>query len=591
MNILREYIKLLVEAPEDSPVRQPFDIPIPKDLQDIHSRMKYAGRELYLVGGAVRDALMGKSPKDYDVATNASPEEVIKILQKDTKLKLDLTGKSFGVVRVKTQAGSEYEIATFREDIGKGKGTSVKFSTIENDVQRRDLTINALFYDMDSGEVVDYVGGLEDIENGIIRAVGDPGLRFDEDRVRILRAVRFAGRMGSSLDSATKQAILEDNALIDTETGAPIPGDRITEEFIKGIKSAQDVSHFLSLVQELKLFDQILPGLDVELSEFGSQDHIAQIAALLKNNPPDLVVPALQRMRYSNNDAKTISFLLRLINLNRETAAKLKKDFKRLNLDPDHLENFAEITGTPSEAKVRGFLEFTAAPLARDPKELIAQGLEGPEIGLAMAKAEAEAYLEFMGEVRKYVRILLHETNEYGWSVSSKKNMLLDKEGMEQEDKDNQEEYLKSMALMEISLGQDLANSIAYTALVLDPASHQKLAAFAPSGWKLYAHHMTIINPANHKQRLPSHWLGEELCIKIIGIAQSAQVVTALVDLGGVPLPMKGPAYPHVTIATLPPSKPSMSNWKFKPEIGTDSDQFKAIDSILICGTIEEVLL
>ncbi len=396
--------------PADVPVRQSFDIPIPKDLQDIHSRMKYAGRELYLVGGAVRDALMGQSPKDYDVATNASPEEVIKILQKDSKLKLDLTGKSFGVVRVKTPDGSEYEIATFREDIGKGKNTSVKFSTIENDVRRRDLTINALFYEMDSGEVVDYVGGIKDIEDGIIRAVGEPGQRFDEDRIRILRAARFAGRMGSNLDAATKQAILEDNALIDTETGAPIPGDRITEEFIKGIKSAQDVSHFLSLIQELELFDQILPGLDVELSEFGSQDHIAQIAAILKNNPSDLVVPSLQRMRYSNNEIKTISFLIRIINLNQETAAKLKKDFNRLNLNPDHLENFAEITGTPSEAKVRGFLGFAAAPLAGDPKELMAQGLKGPEIGQAMANAEAEAYLEFIGEVRKYVRQILRSS-------------------------------------------------------------------------------------------------------------------------------------------------------------------------------------
>ena len=260
-NYIRSYIRELVEAPGDGPARQPLDIPVPEDLQDIHSRMKYAGRELYLVGGAVRDALMGKSPKDYDVATNASPEEVIKILQKDPKLKLDLTGKSFGVVRVKTPAGGEYEIATFREDIGKGKGTSVKFSTIENDVRRRDLTINALFYDMDSGEVVDYVGGIKDIEDGVIRAVGEPGQRFDEDRIRILRAVRFAGRMGSNLDPATKQAILEDNALIDTETGAPIPGDRITEEFIKGIKSAQDVGHFLSLVQELELFDQIFTRL------------------------------------------------------------------------------------------------------------------------------------------------------------------------------------------------------------------------------------------------------------------------------------------------------------------------------------------
>jgi poly(A) polymerase len=409
MNLLREYIRELVESQAAEPERVPLDIPIPADLKDIHKRMKYAGRELFLVGGAVRDTLLGKSPKDYDVATNASPEEVIKILQKDPQLKLDLTGKSFGVVRVKTKDGGEYEIATFREDIGKGKDTSVKFSTIENDVLRRDLTINALFYDMDSREVVDYVGGIKDIEDGIIRAVGEPGQRFDEDRIRILRAARFAGRMGSNLDPATKQAILEDNALIDTQTGQPIPADRITEEFIKGIKSAQDVSSFLSLVQELELFDQILPGLEIELSEFGSQDHIAQIAAILINNPPDLVIPTLQRMRYSNNDTKTISFLLRLINLNRETAAKLKKDFNRLSLSPDHLENFAEITGTPSEAKVRGFLEFSAAPLAGDPKELMAKGLKGPEIGLAMAQAEADAYADFIGEVRKYVRELLTE--------------------------------------------------------------------------------------------------------------------------------------------------------------------------------------
>jgi len=407
MNLIREYIRELLENVAEGPVRQSFNIPIPSDLQAIHKRLKRKGRDMYLVGGAVRDALMGKSPKDYDVATNADPEEVIKILQKDPELKLDLTGKHFGVVRIKTPTGNEYEIATFREDIGKGKGTSVKFSTIENDVRRRDLTINALFYDIELGEVVDYVGGIKDIENGVIRAVGNPAQRFSEDRIRILRAVRFAGRMGSSLDSATKQAILEDNALIDTETGIPIPGDRITTEFIKGIKSAQDVGHFLSLVQELKLFDQILPGLDVELSEFGSQDYLAQIAAVLKNNSQDIVISSLQRMRYSNDEIKTISFLLRLISLNRETAAKLKKDFNRLNLSPEHLKNFAKITGVMPESKVKRFLEFAAAPPTVSAKELMDQGLKGQEIGQTMANAEAEAYLSLIGEVRKYVKQVL----------------------------------------------------------------------------------------------------------------------------------------------------------------------------------------
>jgi len=102
-SLLRALIREALE--EETVVRQPLDIPIPADLQDIHSRMKYAGRELFLVGGAVRDTLMGKTPKDYDVATNASPEEVIKILNRDSSLRLDLTGKQFGVVRVKNKDG------------------------------------------------------------------------------------------------------------------------------------------------------------------------------------------------------------------------------------------------------------------------------------------------------------------------------------------------------------------------------------------------------------------------------------------------------------------------------------------------------
>jgi tRNA nucleotidyltransferase/poly(A) polymerase len=412
MRIKRSQLKKIIrEAVGEEPIRKSLVIPIPKDLTNIHSRIKSAGRELFLVGGAVRDALMGKSPKDYDVATNASPEEIIKILQRDTRLKLDLTGKQFGVVRVKTPEDGEYEIATFREDIGKGKATKVKFSTIEADVQRRDLTINALFYDMDSSEVVDYVGGIKDIENGVIRAVGEPGERFDEDRIRILRAIRFAGRMGADLDPKTKQAILEDNELIDTDTGQPIPADRITEEFVKGLKSSADINHLLSLTKELGMFQQILPGLEIELGETGTSDHIAQIAALLKNNSPDIVVPVLKRMRYSNDETKTIKFLLQLISLNIETAAGLKKDFNRQKINPEHLHNFAEIVDTVSEAKVRGFLEFAAAPPAGSPKELMAQGLKGPEIGLAMANAESEAYADFIGEVRQYVRELIRESH------------------------------------------------------------------------------------------------------------------------------------------------------------------------------------
>jgi tRNA nucleotidyltransferase/poly(A) polymerase len=415
---LNKYIRnIIIESLEGKPVRKRFNISIPEDLKNIHSRVKYAGRELFLVGGAVRDALMGKSPKDYDVATNASPTELIKILQKDSSLRLDLTGKQFGVVRVKTKENGEYEIATFREDIGKGKNTSVKFSTIENDVRRRDLTINALFYDMDSKEVVDYVGGIEDIENNVIRAVGDPTQRFDEDRIRILRAVRFAGRVGSDLDPETKRAILDDNQLIDTDTGQPIPADRTTEEFIKGLKSSADLNRFLSLLEELGLFDQLLPGLTVELPAETTPDHIAQLAAMLVQNSPEATASTLKNMRYSNDEIKTIKFLLSMTTLSRETAAETKKTFNRQKIDVEHLHNFAAIVNLP-ESKVSGFINFASSPPAANPRDLMAQGLKGPEIGKAMAAAESEAYENFVNEVRTFVRQVLEED----WKNDAQRN-------------------------------------------------------------------------------------------------------------------------------------------------------------------------
>jgi len=536
---LRGYIRELVESQLEEPQRVPLDIPIPADLKDIHKRMKYAGRELFLVGGAVRDTLLGKSPKDYDVATNASPEEVIKILQKDSRLRLDLTGKQFGVVRVKTPDDGEYEIATFREDIGKGKNTSVKFSTIENDVNRRDLTINALFYDMDSGEVVDYVGGIKDIEDGIIRAVGNPADRFDEDKLRILRAVRFAGRMGSDLDHATKEAILEDNELTD------VTADRITEEFVKGIKSAQDPTHFLSLMQELNLFEQVLPGLNIKLSTQGSTDHKAQIAALLVGNPVGDVSGQLKKMRYSNDEIKTIKFLLQMLLMNKDTAASLKNSFKRQSINSEHLYNFAKLVDGLPPARVDQFLAFAGAPPAGNPKELMAQGLKGPEIGHAMAAAEAEAYVQIVGEVRRYVRGILKEFN----------------------------------------LGA--GTGIEYTAFILSPATAAALNRYVPKGWIPKSHHMTLISPRYQKQRLPSHWLDfadNKGQMKIVGIAQNDKVVTGLVDLGGLPVPMKGPSFPHVTIAVSPKGgKPAMSN-EFQ------LSDFEPISPIPLNGKVEEIL-
>ena len=149
---------------------------IPQSVKDLHTLFQSAGKKLYLVGGSVRDFLTGDKPKDFDLATNALPDEVLEII--GDKFRTNLQGKAFGVVVVYTKEVPEgMEIATFRSDIyddklGKTRNPDVKFTTIDQDVLRRDLRINGLFYDLDKREIVDLVGGVEDIKNKKINMIG-----------------------------------------------------------------------------------------------------------------------------------------------------------------------------------------------------------------------------------------------------------------------------------------------------------------------------------------------------------------------------------------------------------------------------------
>jgi len=172
---------------------------IPQSVKELQQLFKSNGKKLYVVGGAVRDFLNKEKPKDFDLCTDALPDEVLKIL--GNKYKTNLQGKAFGVVVVYTEdEPSGMEIATFRSDVYDGKlgmtrNPDVKFTTIDQDVLRRDLRINGLFYDLDKKEIVDLVGGIDDIKNGVIGMIGDPDLRIKEDPLRILRAIRMACRL------------------------------------------------------------------------------------------------------------------------------------------------------------------------------------------------------------------------------------------------------------------------------------------------------------------------------------------------------------------------------------------------------------
>ncbi len=371
--------------------RLKFDIQIPSDIMAIKDVFKQNGFKLYVVGGAVRDALLKKTPKDFDLATDAVPDKVEEIMTRGG-FKTKLTGKAFGVINVFTTKG-EYEIATFREDIGSGRRPdSVVFTSIENDVKRRDLTINALFYDIDTHEVVDLVGGIEDLKRGIVRTVGAPEDRFKEDRLRILRAIRFAGRFGSDLDPATDAALQRDASL------EGVSGERIRDEFIKGIVSAKSVVHFLQLIDKYGLFAWIFRGLGVTKEFIELRDPVLVIATLLKGNNPAVVGKTLvDKLKYTVDEAKSIVFLLSLLGLSPETAVRLKKMQGNVDVSNEQISHFIfgqQPIPIPSKLLV-AFLKFQ---LSVDGDELM-QRLnlkQGKEVGDAIAAAEYQNFIKLV---------------------------------------------------------------------------------------------------------------------------------------------------------------------------------------------------
>jgi poly(A) polymerase len=163
-----------------------------------------AGHQAFFAGGCVRDRRLGLEPKDFDIATDARPEKVGRLFHRSHQV-----GEAFGVTLVRMW-GQTIEVATFRTDgdySDARRPDKVQFSTAEEDARRRDFTINGLFEDPRSGEVIDYVGGLPDLERKVLRAIGDPETRIREDRLRMLRAVRFAARFGLSIEGGTQDAI------------------------------------------------------------------------------------------------------------------------------------------------------------------------------------------------------------------------------------------------------------------------------------------------------------------------------------------------------------------------------------------------
>lgn len=228
-------------------------------------RLKNAGYKSCLVGGSVRDLLLGREPKDFDVVTDARPEQVRELFRNSR-----LIGRRFRLVHVRY--GNEIiEVSTFRtaHHISDAEGHSVDgriirdnvYGTIDDDVWRRDMTVNALFYNIEDYSVIDYVGGMEDIQSGRIRLIGDPEQRYIEDPVRLLRVVRFASKLGFKIDPATEAPIKRLAGLLEE-----IPPARLFEEILKlflggcGVQTFEQLRHY-------RLFAPLFPQTEAVLAE------------------------------------------------------------------------------------------------------------------------------------------------------------------------------------------------------------------------------------------------------------------------------------------------------------------------------------
>ncbi|MBN2689392.1 MAG: polynucleotide adenylyltransferase PcnB [Gammaproteobacteria bacterium] len=214
---------------------------IDNDAVDILRAIHSAGFKAYLVGGGVRDLLLGIQPKDFDIATNATPEEVRSLFRNSR-----IIGRRFRLVHVYFRR-KIIEVATFR------KGDNNVYGTVEEDALRRDFTINALYYDAESGEILDFFDGMQDLRNHMIRMIGAPMVRFEEDPVRMIRAIRMSAKLNLRIDKNISKALVSKKNLL-----LKVPSARLLDELIKCYYSGANLKLF-ALLQDFSVFGLLFP--------------------------------------------------------------------------------------------------------------------------------------------------------------------------------------------------------------------------------------------------------------------------------------------------------------------------------------------
>lgn len=383
-----------------------FKIDMPNDVEFIINTIKSRGHQAYAVGGCVRDSIMGLTPNDWDITTSALPSDIKEYFNKTID-----TGIEHGTVTVMLH-NVGYEVTTYRIDGEYKDGrhpSSVEFSDrLTDDLCRRDFTINAMAYNNITG-LVDEYGGIDDINNRIIKCVGNPIERFTEDALRMMRAIRFSAQLGFTIDEATWNAIKKLSPSI-----SKISMERVHVELGKTLMSAHP--DYVAQYSEAGLFAPILPVIDNALKSRYKRKILATLqhtpdniylryAALFITSTPDEAAKTLRALKLDNKTVNTVSKLVELSKMDieetepavRTALNKYGRDFLPLwhELMMAVIQASEDITGISNPAKVKHLLTlkrlgtdilargdcFTIKDLDISGNDLIEYGLQGHEIG------------------------------------------------------------------------------------------------------------------------------------------------------------------------------------------------------------------
>lgn len=349
---------------------------IPNSIKDLSILFSKNNKSIYLVGGSVRDFLLGTTPHDFDLATDATSDEIISIL--DGNYRIDVHGKAFNVVVIYTKDCPDgIEIATFREDIygdllGKTRNPDVVVSDIQGDVKRRDLTFNALFYDLQNRRIVDLVGGIEDINNKVVKFVGEPKTRIMEDPLRILRLVRFSNRYSFTIDTISKNAIISNIDTLDI-----IVQERIWEEFKKGFYQARDKSKFIDDIFNFGINRFIFRGLETKNSLIYSDNIVVMLSLLLFDNDYKNISNILTQIsKIEIEISSKVQFLLSLSDFSPEFVL----DFYRKKIST-HIENNTIFEFNKLKLKSKIVFNFLKFKPSVDAQYLMSIGIKGKGLG------------------------------------------------------------------------------------------------------------------------------------------------------------------------------------------------------------------